>query len=202
MRRRYVSCEQLSDKCRADFRSRPAKLGAGRLNNPAERGRRDSYCHWHRFFLYIRYDLPGPAWSGKSRGARSVWSQDLSSPNGSSCPVLDDRSAALLDGRIEMIIKILGVPRGIRTPVTAVKGRCPGPTRRWGRLGQADTSILSRRGSTSNLSRWQTLTLTNLRCFWPVLVHDVQHGLRRVGTTEWQHPGTTQFSKRKSNDAQ
>ena len=25
-----------------------------------------------------------------------------------------------------------GVPRGIRTPVTAVKGRCPRPARRWG----------------------------------------------------------------------
>ena len=25
-----------------------------------------------------------------------------------------------------------GVPKGIRTPVTAVKGRCPRPTRRWG----------------------------------------------------------------------
>ncbi len=25
-----------------------------------------------------------------------------------------------------------GAPKGIRTPVTAVKGRCPGPARRWG----------------------------------------------------------------------
>ena len=25
-----------------------------------------------------------------------------------------------------------GVPKGIRTPVAAVKGRCPRPTRRWG----------------------------------------------------------------------
>ncbi len=28
-----------------------------------------------------------------------------------------------------------GVPKGIRTPVTAVKGRCPRPTRRWGHCG-------------------------------------------------------------------
>lgn len=28
-----------------------------------------------------------------------------------------------------------GVPKGIRTPVAAVKGRCPRPTRRWGRMG-------------------------------------------------------------------
>ena len=27
-----------------------------------------------------------------------------------------------------------GIPKGIRTPVAAVKGRCPRPTRRWGRL--------------------------------------------------------------------
>ena len=26
-----------------------------------------------------------------------------------------------------------GVPKGIRTPVAGVKGRCPRPTRRWGR---------------------------------------------------------------------
>ncbi len=25
-----------------------------------------------------------------------------------------------------------GVPKGIRTPVVAVKGRCPRPSRRWG----------------------------------------------------------------------
>src|SRR5271154_4254050 len=30
----------------------------------------------------------------------------------------------------------IGVPRGIRTLVTAVKGRCPRPTRRWGRVGK------------------------------------------------------------------
>ena len=30
----------------------------------------------------------------------------------------------------------VGVPRGIRTLVTAVKGRCPRPTRRWGLLGR------------------------------------------------------------------
>ena len=29
-----------------------------------------------------------------------------------------------------------GVPKGIRTPVTAVKGRCPRPTRRWGHCDQ------------------------------------------------------------------
>ena len=27
-----------------------------------------------------------------------------------------------------------GVPKGIRTPVAAVKGRCPRPTRRWGHV--------------------------------------------------------------------
>ena len=27
---------------------------------------------------------------------------------------------------------VYGVPKGIRTPVAAVKGRCPRPTRRWG----------------------------------------------------------------------
>ena len=29
-------------------------------------------------------------------------------------------------------IKFFGVPKGIRTPVAGVKGRCPWPTRRWG----------------------------------------------------------------------
>tara|TARA_B100001971_G_scaffold60037_1_gene55121 strand:- start:1330 stop:1578 length:249 start_codon:yes stop_codon:yes gene_type:complete len=29
--------------------------------------------------------------------------------------------------------KSFGVPKGIRTPVAGVKGRCPRPTRRWGR---------------------------------------------------------------------
>ena len=29
---------------------------------------------------------------------------------------------------------ISGVPKGIRTPVADVKGRCPWPTRRWGLL--------------------------------------------------------------------
>ena len=33
---------------------------------------------------------------------------------------------------IDFKTKIIGVPKGIRTPVTAVKGRCPRPTRRWG----------------------------------------------------------------------
>src|SRR5579863_7606885 len=30
-------------------------------------------------------------------------------------------------GRQSSEIELIGVPRGIRTPVTAVKGRCPGP---------------------------------------------------------------------------
>jgi hypothetical protein len=34
-----------------------------------------------------------------------------------------------------------GVPRGIRTLVTAVKGRCPRPTRRWGLLGRTETTL-------------------------------------------------------------
>ncbi len=29
---------------------------------------------------------------------------------------------------------VYGVPKGIRTPVAAVKGRCPRPTRRWGHI--------------------------------------------------------------------
>jgi hypothetical protein len=29
-------------------------------------------------------------------------------------------------------LKYIGVPKGIRTPVADVKGRCPWPTRRWG----------------------------------------------------------------------
>src|SRR5579863_9493629 len=34
-----------------------------------------------------------------------------------------------------------GVPRGIRTLVTAVKGRCPRPTRRWGLVGRTETTL-------------------------------------------------------------
>ena len=29
-----------------------------------------------------------------------------------------------------------GVPKGIRTPVAGVKGRCPRPTRRWGPINK------------------------------------------------------------------
>ncbi len=36
-----------------------------------------------------------------------------------------------LVGKIEMFAS--GIPKGIRTPVAAVKGRSPRPTRRWGR---------------------------------------------------------------------
>ena len=35
-------------------------------------------------------------------------------------------------GRIPNPLKLDGVPKGIRTPVADVKGRCPWPTRRWG----------------------------------------------------------------------
>ena len=32
--------------------------------------------------------------------------------------------------------RVGGVPKGIRTPVAGVKGRCPRPTRRWGPLNK------------------------------------------------------------------
>ena len=35
--------------------------------------------------------------------------------------------AILIVGVAAETIDFIGVPRGIRTPVTAVKGRCPGP---------------------------------------------------------------------------
>ena len=37
---------------------------------------------------------------------------------------------------------LFGIPKGIRTPVAAVKGRCPRPTRRWG-PGRTRRSICS-----------------------------------------------------------
>ena len=32
--------------------------------------------------------------------------------------------------------RVGGVPKGIRTPVAGVKGRCPRPTRRWGPINK------------------------------------------------------------------
>ncbi len=37
--------------------------------------------------------------------------------------------------------QIFGVPKGIRTPVAAVKGQCPRPTRRWGPRSNAANHI-------------------------------------------------------------
>ena len=36
-------------------------------------------------------------------------------------------------GQLPNPLTLFGVPKGIRTPVADVKGRCPWPTRRWGR---------------------------------------------------------------------
>ncbi len=44
-----------------------------------------------------------------------------------------------------------GVPKGIRTPVTAVKGRCPRPTRRWGHCLPGKTGG-ARRDRTADLN--------------------------------------------------
>ncbi len=44
-----------------------------------------------------------------------------------------------------------GVPKGIRTPVTAVKGRCPRPTRRWGHCDPVKTGG-ARRVRTADLN--------------------------------------------------
>ena len=42
---------------------------------------------------------------------------------------------------LNLISQMYGVPKGIRTPVAAVKGQCPRPTRRWGPRSNAANHI-------------------------------------------------------------
>jgi hypothetical protein len=79
---------------------------------------------------------------------------------------------------------MLGVPKGIRTPVAAVKGRCPRPTRRWGlnivkrgtggarrdRTADLNTAsvALSQLSYGPERSRTVKITTSKVKCFSPL----------------------------------
>jgi hypothetical protein len=52
-----------------------------------------------------------------------------------------------------------GVPKGIRTPVAAVKGQCPRPTRRWGRV---EPSVLNQHQTVLQIIRYKFAQITTL----------------------------------------
>ena len=85
----------------------------------------------HYWCPIIELDFPNIANKISNKEAR----RDSGGDEGDRTPDLNAASVALsqlsyVPGRVG------GVPKGIRTPVAGVKGRCPRPTRRWGPINK------------------------------------------------------------------
>ena len=69
-----------------------------------------TYGYTHKMFgcKRTRLDFGKPYWKKKIKNAKVFWTLAF------------------------FVVPKFGVPKRIRTAVDGVKGRCPGPTRRWG----------------------------------------------------------------------